>query len=480
MTAIVSNKNLIWALFFTLLSSVFLIFEAYWIFLIPVAFFIVFSIFYHPQWAFLAVVFFMPLSINTDEFIVSPVALFIPTEPILICLMIIYFFSQQISGMFNKNIFSHPVFIAYCIYLSWILLVSVTSMDPLVSLKFFIAHCWLFFPVFIFAAQSFRDKKNVLRFAWLIISSMTIVSIFTIVHHSQYGFEEKPAHWVMAPFFKDHTSYGAILALIFPLIIGLIIIYYKNIFTKYILYGLLLIISVALILSYTRAAWISLLAAAGIWFIMYFRIKFSTLVILACTAGFLAFMSYDKIMTSLEKNDTDSSEDFSEHITSISNINTDASNVERLNRWDCALEMFRQKPLTGWGPGTYQFYYAPFQQQENMTIISTNFGDGGNAHSEYLGPLAESGLFGLLFFIVVLLVLFYRAFSNYRYIEDFELRVMYVAAVLGLCTYFIHGALNNYLDTDKAAVPVWSIAGFVAAIDIFHVSKKKNNALTNV
>ena len=32
---------------------------------------------------------------------------------------------------------------------------------------------------------------------------------------------------------------------------------------------------------------------------------------------------------------------------------------------------------------------------------------------------------------------------------------------LGLLTYFIHGVLNNYLDTDKASAPFW---GFLAML----------------
>ena len=31
------------------------------------------------------------------------------------------------------------------------------------------------------------------------------------------------------------------------------------------------------------------------------------------------------------------------------------------------------------------------KDHKDLTIISTNFGDGGNAHSEYLSPLAEQG-----------------------------------------------------------------------------------------
>lgn len=38
------------------------------------------------------------------------------------------------------------------------------------------------------------------------------------------------------------------------------------------------------------------------------------------------------------------------------------------------------------GAGTYQFNYSVYQLNEEKTYISTNLGDKGNAHSEYLGP----------------------------------------------------------------------------------------------
>lgn len=447
--------------------------EAFLLYSLPMVLFIIYCIFFEPRWAFFIVGFFMPLSINTGEYVNLPITLFVPTEAILILLMIVYFFVHLLKPVFEQRIFSHPIFLTYCFYLAWVFVSSLTSMDPLVSFKFYLAHCWLFFPVFIFAAQVFKEYRNVRIFLWLMVIGMSIVATYTLVNHAMYNFEEKPAHWVMSPFFKDHTSYGALLALLFPILLGLAFSKKYEGMIPYMIYGLIFIFLVALVFSYTRAAWLSLVCALGIYGIIYFRIRFSTLVILALAGAFLFFISFDKIIMSLSKNTTDSSQDFGKHITSVSNITTDASNVERLNRWDCALSMFKEKPLTGWGPGTYQFYYAPFQRAENITIISTYNADGGNAHSEYLGPLAETGWPGLILFVLVVTVVFYRGFSNYRYIEDKNFQRVYVSALLGLSTYFIHGFLNNYLDTDKAAVPVWGIAGLIAAVDIYHTSKNK-------
>ena len=53
--------------------------------------------------------------------------------------------------------------------------------------------------------------------------------------------------------------------------------------------------------------------------------------------------------------------------------------------------------------------------------------------------------------------------------------------MLGLVTYFTHGVLNNYLDTDKASVPVWGFIAIIVAIDLYFTqnSKEKEKVLIN-
>jgi O-antigen ligase len=157
---------------------------------------------------------------------------------------------------------------------------------------------------------------------------------------------------------------------------------------------LLVLLTTGLIFSYTRAAWVSLAAALVVFLILKLRIPGWLVVVGLLVGGTVYFMNQDQITIALERNREESSDDFATHVGSISNISTDASNLERINRWHSAVRMFTERPLFGWGPGTYMFQYAPFQASEDRTIISTNFGLQGNAHSEYLGPLAEQGVLG--------------------------------------------------------------------------------------
>ena len=200
-----------------------------------------------------------------------------------------------------------------------------------------------------------------------------------------------------------------------------------------------------------------------IWTVIKLRVKFSILV----AGGLLVigglWTSWDQIQIELERNKYEhTTEDFGEKFRSATNVTTDASNLERLNRWSCAIEMFKERPILGFGPGTYAFEYARFQRPENLTIISTNFGDLGNAHSEYLGPMAEMGIIGLLSILFIVTAIFYKGVTLYYKWpeEDKEMRTLIMTMILALVTYFVHGTLNNYLDTDKASIPIW---GFCAA-----------------
>lgn len=241
-------------------------------------------------------------------------------------------------------------------------------------------------------------------------------------------------------------------------------------------FGVFALLAVALVLSSCRAAWISVVAALMVFVCVLLKIKFKWLLSVGIIMIALFFAFQSQILGALEKNDQDASGDFAENIQSMTNISTDASNLERLNRWNCAFRMFHERPITGWGFGTYQFFYGAFQKQDEKTIISTSSGDMGNAHSEYIGPLAEMGLPGMLLMIVLVSVGIGKGLLVYNKKQKRETKILVLGVTLALITYFVHGVMNNFLDTDKLAVPVWSCFAIITAIDVFH---SENDVMSN-
>jgi O-antigen ligase len=256
----------------------------------------------------------------------------------------------------------------------------------------------------------------------------------------------------------------------FPVVVGFLFFPGIKTSTRYFTFFIFIILVFGLIFSYGRAAWLSVVAAFVVFLLIILRIRFSWIAIASIALISLFFAFQQQVLDRLEKNKQDSSANFVEHIQSMSNISSDASNLERINRWQAALRLFDERPIVGWGPGTYQFVYAPFQRSKEKTIISTNLGDLGNAHSEYLGPLSEMGLPGMLIvFLLVIYVVYYgtKVYTNTRG----EIRFLGMMALLGLVTYFTHGLLNNFLDSDKLSVPFWGFIAIIVAIDIYHSQK---------
>ncbi len=341
---------------------------------------------------------------------------------------------------------------------------------PLVSFKFLTARIWFLMAFYLLATQIFRKIENIQVYTWMYIIPFLIVIGYAWVRHAGYGFfNQKAAHFVVQPFYNDHTSYGAILAMLIPVLIGFISIQGKvSMIKKVSLWIVTFIFFAAVLFSYTRAAWVSLVGALGVYIIIRFRIKFSYLAILGMV--FLAFLYGNRsdIKIKLEQNRQTSSEDLMEHVKSISNVATDASNLERLNRWSCAWRMFKEKPVFGWGPGVYMFQYAPFQLEREKTEISTNAANLGNAHSEYIGPLAESGIPGTISFLAIVIYTIITGVRNWTRVQNRKVRILSLSLLLGLITYYLHGLLNNFLDTDKASAVFWAFTAAIVAIDVYH------------
>ncbi len=457
---------------FVLLNTYLVYKELYYGILIPIACIMLIMFIFSLEKVLLLAVFVTPLAINIGDYDMG-VSISVPSEPLLIGILFFFILKILLEGGVEGRIVRHPVTIAILFNLSWMLITSITSDIPLVSFKYLLSRLWFIIPVYFGGIMLFQKKTNIRLFIWAYVSALIVVIIYTTYNHMEYGFSEKAGHWVMSPFYNDHTAYGAILALFIPVMFGMSFDKTVTRNQRILTIGALLILMLALFLSYSRAAWVSVGFAVVVLIFVKLHIKFKWIAL--GIAGFLIlFFTFKfEILDKLEKNKQDASANFIEHIESISNISSDASNLERINRWQAALRMSEDKPLLGWGPGTYQFEYAPFQRSKEKTIISTNLGDLGNAHSEYIGPLAESGIPGLLSVIFIVITVIYTGLNVYKKAANRQTRLIALSATLSLITYFVHGLMNNFLNTDKASVPFWGLIAIIVALDLYFTGQEE-------
>lgn len=468
----------------SLLAVVFTIYfikrdEWHFALLIPAALCFVYWFVFKLDILFLILAFTVPASATLEMLhIYNPLGfeVALPSEPILIALLAVSVYKLIFYFDRFKDLMKHPVFLSILFYIGTIVFTTITSTMHVVSIKFLLSRMWLMLPCLIFGFLMFQDKKNYYRFIALLSASASLVCMYSVVNLATKGFELQAAHFVMQPFYKDHTVYGASITLIGFL--SFFSIKNKEISAAMRFFFLMttIVIAIGIIFSYTRAAWISIVGAIGVYIIMRLRISFKVLVISGASLLLLLFSFSDQILSTLNKNDQDSSGNFTEHISSMSNISTDASNLERLNRWYCAVSLWQDYPIIGSGPGTYQFLYAPYQKAFTRSLISTNDGDGGNAHSEFLGAMSDSGIIGLLGIVVMLYVTLRYGIRLYYKVDSETDRRTIMGIILALISYFMHGVLNNYLDAEKCAVPIWIGISMLMAIGVNH--KKALNTPT--
>ncbi|MDP3912829.1 MAG: O-antigen ligase family protein [Bacteroidota bacterium] len=415
------------------------------------------------------IVFFTPLSLPLSEIMPGlSFNMFLPTEPLLFGILLIFILKLFATGKFDRDIMWHPVTLAIYFSLFWMLLTTFTSTMPIVSFKAFLTRVWFIVGFYLLTAKLFESGKNIEKYVWLYTIPLLIVIFYATYRHLGYGlWNKQAANFVVNPLYNDHTSYGAAVAMYLPFLFGFSFTKIYSPRVKIFVHIVLGILLMGLILSYARAAWLSMIAAFGVWAVLRLKIRFKPIFIIFLVVLSVVLVFQKPILMYLERNDTESSANLTEHVSSISNISSDASNLERLNRWSCAISMYKEKPIFGWGPGTYMFNYAPFQITANRTIISTNSADGGNAHSEYLGSMAESGFMGLFSFLILIGVVIYTGIHAYTRATDKRLKTIVMSALLGLITYYIHGILNNFLDTDKLSVPFWGFTAIIVAVDIY-------------
>ena len=413
------------------------------------------------------VLFLVPLSVNLSEFGLTSIGWYMPTEPMLFALLLL-FVARWLSGEApDRALLQHPVTWVIGLGFLWMGLTILPSSHPIVSLKAWVARGWFVVSFYLLLATWFRDsERSHARFLGLLLVPLSVVILYTMIRHAGYGFEKAAGHWVMKPFFKDHTSYGAVLAMMIPPSLAMAWRSQQSSLSRVLWAMGVGWLVLGTVFSFTRAAWVSLAVAGVLWVLMALGARFKTLLATGLVGLLMVGLSWDALVIQLERNKQDSSDDLAQHVESISNVSSDASNLERLNRWSCAWAMFQERPLWGWGPGTYQFEYAPFQTSDLRTVISTNNADLGNAHSEYLGPLAEQGVLGLAGVLALLLATCHLGFKLQRTLHDPEKKRLAMGLFLGLITYFVHGVLNNYLDTDKASAPFWGFLALLVVLDL--------------
>jgi putative inorganic carbon (hco3(-)) transporter len=432
----------------------------------------------HHKFSLFSILFLLiPLSFSTK--LIGDFEIQFPTEPIIALIAIFAILSINKSLEFYKNILRHPISKIILIEIIWLLICSLNSELKQVSFKYTVVRiCYAL--IFYVLIIQWLQKYNKPSYFFFIYSLGFVIPILNgLKFHSKWNFSQKVSYIMPQPFFNDHTVYGACLAFLIPILFALLIYFdkfFKNKKMILIILPIVVLFCVAEYFSFSRASWLSLVLSA----LLYIALKLgltSKIFITTLIIGLLfVWMNQNALIDKLnESNSLSNKDDLRQQITSITNIQTDVSNTERINRWKCALRMGIEKPVFGFGPRTYKFFYADYQTRQDLNRTSTFNGDKGHAHSEYLSFFAECGAIG---FIIHLLFFFIPLVEGINLVQKSKLKknkIMATAFLLGFFTYFTHGFFNGFMEEEKMSSLV-----FVSMAVFFYIdeAERKNLEIT--
>lgn len=422
-------------------------------------------------------IFFIPISFSV--MIPGGWALSSPSEPMTLLLALVVIVMILSKPFFDKKILLHPITLLILIDLGWMIIASFFSEYHLISYKRVIARSAFLLVFYLLLAQWMQKKENLVRFLLLYSLGLIVPIILTEVKHASYGFNPQTVYELCWPFFNDHTVFGASIAFVIPFV--LIAAINAKLFGlsaklgKY-LWGLFALLVAAEFLAFSRAAWLSLGASILMYLFLKLKLKFGHFILVLITTTVLIVLFIDPLYQRAKENENLSNKgEIGEHLLSVGNLKSDASNLERINRWFCAYKMFKDRPLTGFGPGTYQFVYGPYQSVYEMTYISTMAGDKGNAHSEPLTYLSEAGLPGFISYVMWMLGTIGIGIRAYYRASDKLIKNMILAALLGFTTFFFHGLVNSFIDQIKFSSLVFGSMAMIVVGDIATRTKRSND-----
>lgn len=443
---------------------------------VPMALLVIWLFLTKLETGFLLMTLLTPFAVNMA--LIPGMELSMPVEPMMILFSGIFLFRVLLTRSYDLRLLRHPVTLLLLASLTWMLFTSITSEMPWVSTKYTLARLWFVVPFFFAASQFFQSHQRIRQFFWAYAIGLGVVILIATSKTLGNFSDLQTLHRVMRPFYNDHTAYGCVIALMLPAAFYFIFSRGQRGWLRVLTLLLFAGLCIGLFFSYCRAAWISVAGAIGVYFLIRMGMKVKWMVVLFGLGVGAFFMYQSDVLYKLGKNHQDSSYTLADQVKSISNISTDASNLERLNRWASAFRMWKESPVLGCGPGTYQFLYAGYQRSYQLSTISTNAGNLGNAHSEYIGPLTEQGVPGVALVALLFLTTFATGVRVYRTAKDPHTARMALAFTLALLTYYIHGVFNNFLDTDKLSVPFWGFTAVIVALDVYSEKKeivKKTN-----
>lgn len=390
----------------------------------------------------------LPISI---DFFFGSLSLSAPSEPFLIVATALWFVLFLNNRTKIKAYLNNPLVVLILLQLILFTFNIFVSREPLLSFKYLLAKIW-FFGGFIFLPLIFlKEEKDYKKAFWSFFIPLMLTVFYTIANHALTGFSFEEVNQSARPFYANHVIYACTLGLGLPFSIAALGWYKNNPLIKTILIFFILILLFAIVTSYTRTTWLSVLA--GLASIIVFKSKFLKLSFAVASIGIVFFCyqlvdqnDYMKYAPNYS-NTVFNREDFSKHMEATVEL-SDVSGMERVYRWVAAVNLIQHNFWFGTGNNTFYPTYKEYANPAFITYLSDN-PERSSTHNYFLLIFCDQGVFGFLLFVILYAWAMLRAKYIYNLSNSKFIKNLMLTCFVTLVIFLVHLVLGDMVEVDK-------------------------------
>jgi len=456
--------------------GLFLFTGSYSFFLIPFAllYTVTAVINWHAAWWILLCC--IPLSVQMSLHDGS-LALSLPDEPMMWLFFLLFFvlFTVKptiVPGWWLRD----PLVIIVLLQLLWLIVAVICSRVLFLSLKFLFAKCWYLICFLVFPLWMFRGKGDFVKafFVFFIPLVLTICIVFVRQWTTHFSFRE--VNHAIGSIYYNHVEYSAVVSMCLPLaFIAWLLSKGKSKWIRYCLFALNLLLLLAVIFSYARAAMLAVVFASIVALAMRLRL---VNLIMPCLYGTIAigmvYLVKDNNYIDLRPNyeRTYMHRNFSDHLIATFK-GQDMSSMERLYRWIAAVRMSNDRPIVGYGPHAFYYYYKPYTVNMFKTYVSRNE-EHSTTHNYFLFMLVEQGWPAMLLYALLVMLVFAHAQRTYFSFHDRFYKYCTLGLAMAFAACFINNFFSEMIETHKVGSLFYI---FIALLVILRQKSKEMTAL---
>jgi O-antigen ligase len=244
-------------------------------------------------------------------------------------------------------------------------------------------------------------------------------------------------------------------SIVFKLIFLIYLIHNSKLFsTKLVLKILEVLALFSIILLQSRLGLISVLTIYLLYFILMKPLRKNIYISLLISSLFFLYFNSNDFQNKVEKT------------YSFQNLGDDDSTNQRLSFYQTSLSLFNENPLFGNGLGSWKYKSLQNDNTENKKVLVPYY-----THNDFLQTLMETGLIGLIIYLIFFLLLI-------RNIISFRDHKAYAPMIIVIVIVIYNSLINFPIHRTQEYIPFIICCSFIFSKRVFTKKDKKSNLLT--